>query len=60
MKILWVNKKEVEFSGGDQEKIMWNFHGSWFLTLEIPKGATQFCGIFRGEALFFLEYPSVK
>ena len=22
---------------------MWNFHGSWFLTLEFPMGVTQIC-----------------
>ena len=24
--------------GGDQKKIMWNFHGSWLLELEFPRG----------------------
>ena len=26
----------------DQERIMWNFDGSWFLALKIPMGVTQF------------------
>ena len=33
-------KKEVKVSRGDQEKIMWNFHGSWFLAMELPRGVT--------------------
>ena len=35
-----VNKKEVEFPGMIKKKIVWNFHGSWFLTLEDPMGVT--------------------
>ena len=35
-----VNKKEVEFPGVIKKKIGWNFHGSWFLTLEDPMGVT--------------------
>ena len=36
-----------------KEKLMWNFHGSWFMTLEVPPGGvTQFCKIPRGESLF--------
>ena len=52
-------KKEHEISGSssDQKQIMWNFHGSWFLVLEFPSGATQFCGISKGEALFSPEFP---
>ena len=46
---------------GNPGKIMWNFHESWLLALEIPMGATQFCGIsIRGEASFCLEFPSEK
>ena len=38
---------------GVQEKPMCNFHGSWFLTLEFPRGVKQFCKISsRGEACF--------
>ena len=32
------NKKEVEFPGLIKKKIMWNFHGFWFLTLRFPSG----------------------
>ena len=32
---------------------MWNFHRSWFLTLESPRCVTQFCRITRGGKLFF-------
>lgn len=31
-------KKEVESSKGDQGKIMCSFQGSWFFTLEFPRG----------------------
>ena len=41
----------------DQEKIMGNFHGSWFLALEFPSGLTHFCGISKGEAKFCLKFP---
>ena len=34
------NQKRSEVSRGDQEKIMWNFHGSWFLPMELPRGVT--------------------
>ena len=47
-------------SNGDQEKIVWNFQGSWFLALEFPRDLTQFCGISRGGALFCLEFPRGK
>ena len=53
MEILWVwkkkhmeipgvnqNQKRSEVSRGDQEKIMWNFHGSWYLAMELPRGVT--------------------
>ena len=46
-----VNQKRSEISSGVQEKIMWNFHGSWFLILEFPKSATQFCRTSKGEVL---------
>ena len=35
-------KKGVEFSGTIKKKIMWDFHGSWFLTSEFQSGITQF------------------
>ena len=47
-------------SGGDQEKIMWNFHGSWFLALEFPSGVSKSCEISRFEALFCPEFPRIK
>ena len=54
-------KKEVyRISKGVQEKFMWNFHGSWFLTLDFPRGVTQFCLISRGESLFSPEFLIVK
>ena len=28
--------------------------------LKIMKGVTQLCGVSRGEALFYLEFPRVK
>ena len=45
---------------GDQENVVWNIHGSWFLALETQTGVTQFCGISRDEASFYLVYPRVK
>ena len=50
----------MEFSGHDQEKILWNFQGSWFLALKCLKGFKQLCGVPRGEALFCLELPKCK
>ena len=38
---------------------MWNYQRSWFLTLEFPRVVTQFCGISRGEPLFYPEFPQV-
>ena len=44
-------KKKVEFPWVlVKEKHLQNFHGSWFLTLEFPKGVTQFFRISRGES----------
>ena len=53
MEIPGVNSKEVEFQGVFM-KNSWNFHGSWFLTLEFPatRAVTQFCRICRDESLF--------
>ena len=53
-------KKKWNLWGFYKEKLMWNFLGSWFLTLEFPRGGTQFCRISRGESLFSLEFPKVK
>ena len=36
---------------GDQDKIIWNFHGSWFL---------KSCGISWAKALLYLEFPTVQ
>ena len=54
-------KKEVEFyfKRGDQEKIMWNFYGSWLLALEIPMGETQFCGISEKKRQFGISKGKV-
>ena len=41
---------------GDQEKILWNFQGSWFLALEFPRDVTEIFRISRGGALFCLEF----
>ena len=55
-----VLKKEVwKFQGsnrGVQEKLVWVFHGSWFLTLEFPRDVTQFCRFFRRESYFSPEF----
>ena len=52
--------KRGEISRGVEEKLMWTFHGSCFLTLEFPRSVRQFCSIFRGESLFSLEILEVK
>ena len=63
-----LKKKHVEISGvglkgsgiykGVQEKVMLNFRGSWFLTLEFPKGVTQqFCRISSRRKLVFPGIP---
>ena len=60
-KLLWGwdwNRSGI--SRSDQEKIIWNFHGSWFLTLEFPRCVAPLSGISRGEALFSPEFPEVK
>ena len=52
--------KRSGISNGDQEKIVWNFQGSWLLALEFPGDLTQFCGISRGGALFCIQFPRGK
>ena len=52
--------KRGEISRGVEEKLKWNFHGSWFLALEFQRGVIQFCSIFRGESFFSLEILKVK
>ena len=53
-------RKEVEFPGGDQEKITWNFHGSWLFELEFPWCVSLFCRIPRDDSLFSLEFPRLS
>ena len=63
-------KKHVEIPGvslkrsgnsrGVQEKLMWNFHGSQFLTLEFARGVTQTCRISRGKSFSSPEFLGVK
>ena len=48
VEFLGINQKRSGISKGDQEKIMWNFHGSLFLALEFLRDLTQFCGISQG------------
>ena len=45
---------------GVREKPMWNFHGSWFSTLEFPSDLTQFSRTSMGESLFSPEFLMVK
>ena len=52
-------KNKLEFPKVTK-KIVWNFQGTWFLALIFSRDLTQFCRIFRGEALFYLEFPGVK
>ena len=44
-----ISKGKSGISRGDQEKTMLNFHESWFLTFEFPRGATQFYEISKGK-----------
>ena len=60
VEISGLNQKRSGISKGFQEKLMWNFHGSSFFTLEFLSGATQFCKISRDESLFFVEFLKVK
>ena len=53
-------KKELEFPVMIKKKIVWNFHRSWFLALEISMGVIRFGGNSRGETSFCLEFPRVK
>ena len=52
VEILGVNLKRSEISRGVQEKLMWNFHGFWFLTLEFAAGVQV--------SHNFVEFPGVK
>ena len=42
------------------KKIMWNFHRSWFFFLKFPRGATQLCGISKGEVFAFSKISKGK
>ena len=48
-----INQKRSGISKGVQEKLMQNFHGSSFSTLEFLRDVAQFCKISRGESLLF-------
>ena len=62
MEILGFNYKRKEICWGDQEKIMLNSHGCWFLTMawNLQKGCNTILWKFLGEALLCLELPRVK
>ena len=48
---------------GDREKLMCNFHGSWFLTLEFPKVCQDFAEfgkILQNENLLSPEFLTAK
>ena len=60
MTILRVYGKRNGISRCDQEKILFNFHKPSFLALELSRGVTQFYGIFKGKALFYLDFLGVK
>ena len=47
-------------SSGIQEKLMWNFRGSWFFTLEFPRVVAQICRISRGKSFFSPEVLGLK
>ena len=53
-------KDNVEYSGREQEKIMWNFQESWLQVLKFLNGVTQLCGVSWCEALFCLEFSRGK
>ena len=53
-------KKKWNFWGFYKETLMWNFLGSWFLTLKLPRDDTQVCRIWRVESLFSLDFLKVK
>ena len=54
VEILGVNWKRSEIFRGDQE-IMLHFHESWFLTLDFPRGVTQFYRISKAKGSFVLS-----
>ena len=56
VKIPGVNQKRRGISRDVQENLMWNFHGSLFLTFKFQKGVTQFCRIYAGGNLISQEF----
>ena len=60
VEILGVNWKRSGISWSDQEKFTLNFHESWLLALEFPRGVTQVYGISKGRALICPDYSRVK
>ena len=50
-----IYKSKSGITRGDQEKIMSNFHESWFLTLKFPRRVTQFYRISKGKKRFILS-----
>ena len=50
-----IYKSKSGITRGDQEKIMSNFHESWFLTLKFPRCVTQFYRISKGKKIFILS-----
>ena len=47
-------KRACGISKGDQENIIWNFQGSWFLALKFPMDLTKMCGIYRHQGWSFV------
>ena len=50
-----ISKDKSGIFRGDQEIIMLHFHESWFLTLEFPRGITQFYRISKGKESFVMS-----
>ena len=53
-------KNEVEFRRVTKKKVMWNFQGSWFLTLKFPRYLANKNLEFPGVELFCLEFAGVR
>ena len=58
LKFLGVNQKRSGISNGDEEKTMWNFQGSLYLTLEFPRDLTKICAS-SGDGVL-LDFSEVK
>ena len=50
-----ITQGEIRISRGDQEKIILNFHESWILTSEFPRGVAQLCRISKGKSIYALS-----